>query len=643
MAKKVQRSNMVQTDAKGNVLRQPRDNASGEAVNFKWWTVENEADQAHAIAQTLLFVRRHQSTRMESLADYTRLRGNSTLLGPLGVSFTRLGATQSNPSSTQRLTYNLCSSVIETLASKHAKNKVIPTYITNGGIWKFQKRAKQLTKFAQGLAYEQKIHEKAIEMFDDAGTWGDGFLHVFRKDDKVAIERTLPHELFVDLIASLSSDPRELYRVKFMDRDVALELFPELEEQIMTVSPSSTQELGGYATSADIITVVEAWHLPSSKDAKDGLHVITIGDGVIREPYKRDYFPFPHLRYVKRKLGWYGQGACERLQNIQGEINRGLILKQRSLWMQGSFKLLVENGSKVVTEHLNNEVGAIIHYTGTLPQYVTPPATNPELQQWIDSLIQKGLDQEGVPKLVTTGEAPLGVESGKALRTLTQIGDDRFTFQSQEIESVELEIYRQAIDVVKDIYKDTGKYEVVFPSTHFMETVDWGDIQLDQDQYVLKAYPTSSLSDDFTGRLADIQEMMQAGLVSPRTGKRLMDMPDVEMYDNLANAAEDLLHKIFEDMLDDGKYTAPEPFMDLVLGKQLVLEYYNYATYMGAPAECLALLEQFNAQLGDVTGTNAQPLAAQAGVPMNAPAQPMAAPEPQPTSNLIPNTNAGVA
>ena len=191
-------------------------------------------------------------------------------------------------------------------------------------------------------------------------------------------------------------------------------------------------------------------------------------------------------------------------------------------------------------------------------------------------MIAYGYQQEGVSRLSTTGEAPMGVESGKALRTLNQIGDDRFLFMSQQMEDFNLEIGRQAVNVVKEIYARTKKYEVVFPDTKFMETIDWGDVQLDEEQYVLKAYPTSSLSDDITGRLAEIQELTQAGMISPRASRRLMDMPDVEMADSLANAAEDRLHQVFEMMLEDGTVTRFEPgFMDAQLASQLALTIYQ--------------------------------------------------------------------
>lgn len=633
MANKVQRSSMTQTDDKGRVLREARDNSSGEAVNFRWWTLE-EDEMAPAIAATVKFIQRHQGTRIEQLAVSTRLYGNSSVYNLMGTAFTRAASVNSNPMS-QRISFNICESAVDTLESKMAKNEIVPTYITNGGDWSAQKKAKQLTKFTQGLFYEQKVHPKSIHYWKDGGVWGDGFAYVYEKDDKACVERAFSHELFVDSIESLTGDPRQLHRVKIIDRDVALECWPELEENINAVSPANYQDVGGQGTAADLITIVESWHLKSGLDAKDGLHVISVGDGALAETYDKNYFPFAHTRYARRQFGWYGQGICERLQNIQGEINRCMILKQRSLWMQGSFKVLLENGSKIVKQHLDNEVATIITYTGTPPQYITPPATNPELQQWIDALISYGYSQEGISRMSSSGEIPMGVESGKAMRTAVQVNDDRFAFMMQEQEEFVLEIAKQAINVVKDIYKRKGKYEVIFPNTRFIETINWEDINLDEEEFVLKAFPTSSLSDDLTGRLSEIQELAQASMISPRTARRLLDMPDVEVNDALSNAAEDRLHQIYEKMLDDKEVTRFEPgFHDATLAQQLALEYINYAEYMGCPDENIQLVRDF---LGQV---NAEALTPQPGVVAPTSMPPggaQAVPQAPPQSNLLPN------
>jgi hypothetical protein len=638
MSKTIERRNMTQTDSKGRVTREPK-NLAETNVNFRWWVLD-EDEMAPAIAATILFIKQHQGSRIEQLTISTRLYGHTSMYNLIGTAFTRASAVNSTPM-TQRISYNLCASVVETLEAKMAKNKIVPTFITNGADWKVQKKAEQLTKFSGGLFYQAKVHEKSIIAFNDAGVWGDGFVQIYEDNDQVCIDRVLPHELFVDTVESLTSEPHQLHRVRLMDRDIALQLLPELEEQIKTVSPANYQEIGGQGTAVDIIQVTESWHLKSGPDANDGLHVFCVGDGAIAEDYDKDYFPFAHLRYVRRKLGWYGQGACERLMTIQGEINRCMMLKQRALWMQSAFKVLVENGSKVVSQHLDNEVGAVIHYSGTPPQYVTPPATNPELQDWINSLIERGYQQEGASQLSSSGEVPMGVKSGKAMRTLNQITDDRFIFMQQNMEDFCLEIAKQSINVVKDIFARTKKYEVVFPDTSFIETIDWADVQLDEEQYVLKAYPTSSLSDDLTGRLAEVQELTQAGMITPRSSRRLMDMPDVEMADSLANAAEDRLTQIFENMLEKGEVTRFEPgFHDAQLAVQLGIKYVNYAQFYNCPDDKVQLVRDYIAQvnaeaLSQIPGVIAPEMSAGTGVSEQG--VPQAEPQAPPVNNLIQN------
>jgi hypothetical protein len=640
MSKTVERSNMTQTDSKGKVTREPK-NLAETNVNFRWWVLD-EKEMAPAIAATILFIKQHQGSRIEQLTVSTRLYGHTSMYNLIGTAFTRASAANNSPMS-QRISYNLCSSVVETLEAKMAKNKVIPTFITNGADWKVQKKAKQLTKFCGGLFYQQNVHRKSIISWNDAGVWGDGFVQVYENDDKVCIDRVLPHELFVDTIESLTSEPRQLHRVRLMDRDIALQVLPELEEEIKTVSPANYQEIGGQGTAVDIIQVTESWHLKSGPLAKDGVHVFCVGDGALAEDYDKDYFPFPHLRYVNRKLGWNGQGACERLMAIQGEINRCMMLKQRALWMQSAFKILVENGSKVVSQHLDNEVGTVIHYSGVAPQYITPPATNPELDAWIDKLRDWGYQQEGANQLNSSGEVPMSVKSGKAMRTLNQITDDRFIFMQQNMEDFCLEIAKQAINVVKDIYSRVGKYEVVFPDTRFVETIDWADVQLDEEQYVLKAYPTSSLSDDLTGRLAEVQELTQSGMITPRSSRRLMDMPDVEMADSLANSAEDRITQIFENMLEKGEVTRFEPgFHDAELAVQLGIKYINYAQYYNCPDDKIQLVRDYIAQvnaeaLSKIPGIIAQEAQTDGQGAEQAQGVPQAAPEPPPVNNLIQN------
>lgn len=631
----IDRSKMTQY-RNGKKSREPKLDING-SQKFYWWKADGDS-MAREIASTIKFISTHQASRLEQLTVSTRLYGNTSSYNLVGTAFTRANSVNSNPSS-QRLSFNLCQSVIDSLTSRIAQNQVIPCYLTQGGIWGMQKKAQDLTKFTDGIFYQNKVHEKAVYAFRDSGVWGDGLLHICEKDGEPVVERVLPHEIFIDIIESLTQKPRQLHRVRVMDRECAMAMFPEEKDILSAAIPSNYVDIGGTGTAVDMITLTESWHLPTKKFEKgdpkcDGIHAICCEDKVLfQEEYYKDYFPFAIMQYERRLLGEWSQGSCERLQNLQGEINRNMILVQRSFWMGGSFKVLLENGSKVVSQHVNNDVGSIIHYTGTPPQYITPPVIQPEIITYIDNLIDKGYRQEGVNQLSAAGVKPLGLNSGKALREVSQIEDDRFAWLEQRFEDFVLEIGRQLIEVAKDIYEDKGTYKVTFPQGKFLETIDWKDIQLKEDEYVLKAFPKSSLPEDPAERYESIQEYMQAGIVSPRTGRRLLKVPDIEMTENLATAAEDLLHKVLEEMLDKGKYTAPEPSWDLQLGKQLVLQYMNYAQLHNAPDSKVSLLRRFQVQLNDMMGLNSPPQ------PMPAQGPPQANPQPTPQSVMIPNVN----
>lgn len=617
----------------GKLVKEGKKDEGYEHLNFQWWKAKPE-DIAEAVQSTVKFLETHQSSRSEQLSANTRLYGQAQAFSHIGT-VARPTASMSNPTST-RISFNLVSSLVDTLTAKIAKNRVTPYFATNGGDWDIQLKAEQLSQFVEGCFYETKMHEKGVQAFTDSAVWRLGIVHIDEMHDKIFAERAFPQEFLWDMIEAASNFPTQLHRIKICERNVLLACYPDKEDQekIQKAMPINFEQLGATGTAADLVSVIESHHLPSNPDADeeetDGRHTLVIGDQwIVNQPYTKSYYPYVFRRYKKALIGFDGQSCAERVQSLQFEINREMILIQRSKWMGGSFKVLVENGSKVVSQHLNNEVGTIIHYSGTKPEYVTPPVIQQDQYGWVDSLIAKGYRQEGVSELEAASIKPLGVNSGKAMRTMANIADDRQLFTQQEQEEFYLECGRQFIEKAKDIYKRKKSYKVTFPTSTFARQIDWKDINLNEDQYVMKAFPKSSLADDLTGRMADIQEYMQAGLLSPRAGRRLMRKPDLEMADKLFDAAEDLLHKIFEEILSGKGYRAPEPYYDLVLAKELALEYYNYADYHNCPEDRLSLLRKFLKQIDDMTGVNAPPAPIATA--------PQAVPTAPPVSEILPN------
>lgn len=600
----------------------------------RWWMLEGQ-DAADVISGTLNLIRDAQSFRATQWIVSARLYGNLAPTTLAGVSFSKLAAQQ--PALRDRISYNVVQSVVDTAVSRVTRNRPKPLFLTSGGDYRKQREAKKLNQFLDGVFYENGTHQIGTTVFRDAAVWGDGFIHVFAKGDRVCHERVMSSEIFVDDVESLYGSPRQMHRVKQVDRQVLFDMFPDDADKIAGAKPSRTEE-AGRSIVADMITVRESWHLASGPGANDGKHCITIDGAVLgeMEPWPHQWFPFARCQWTPRLYGYWGQGLAEQLQNIQLEINKLLWVIQRSMHLMGSFKVFIENGSKIVKEHLNNDVGSIISYTGTPPMYVTPPIVAPEVYQHLQTLKNSAYEQAGISQLAASSLKPEGLNSGRAIREYNDIQTDRFHSVAKSYENMFMDVARLSIEVVKMIAAEQGGYEVRVPGKKAVDTIEWKDIKLTDDEYVMQCFPVSSLPNDPAGRLATIQEYAQAGFLSPRQARRLLDFPDLEQVENLANAEEDYLTMVFDKIVDDGDYTSPDPLDDLAMAKQLCLEYYAKGKANNLREDRLELLRRYLAQISEIEQAMMPP--PPIGMPMpGATGEPLAPPMPMPASDLVPN------
>jgi len=598
-------------------------------VDKQWWKAPKD-QRSQAVAKIVKALSQYDSKRETQYQISARLYANLNIMGLNGLSYSKIASIQN--SLKDRITFNVVQSAIDTITAKIAKNRPKPLFLTSGGDYKIQRKAKKLNKFLDGLFYENRAHDLGVEIFRDAAVFGDGFIHVYEHNGRVRFERVLPSELYVDWVESFYGQPRQLHRVKNIDREVLIEMFPEYKDKILQTNSASADLTGMYQNVADQVTVVESWHLPSGPDATDGIHTINIESCTLfEEKYEKDFFPFAHFSWCKRMYGWWGQGAAEQLQNIQLEINKILWVIQRSMHLAGTFKILLENGSSIVSEKINNDIGAIVHYNGTPPQYVVPPIVPVEMYQQFDRLKSMAFEQIGVSQLSASSMKPAGLNSGRALREYNDIESDRFHTIGKNYEKLFLDLGKIAISVAKDIYSRDGKYPVRVPGKKFIEKIEWKDIDLHEDDYVMQMFPVSSLPTDPEGRLQTIQEYMQAGLISPRAGRRLLDFPDLDQIEDLANSQEDYIHEILEKIVEEGVFTAPDPYDNLALAQELSLEYYSRGKCQNLEEEKLELLRRFNDQC-IVLIQKSQPPA-----PPMAPGAPQANPVAPPVSDLIQN------
>jgi len=610
----------------------------------EWWLASpaEMADSIHGVIETI----KDRSTRLESQRLLSaRLYGNLSLFGLQGMSISRASAVQ--PAMRDRITYNVAASAVDTVAAKMAKNKPKPLFLTDGTDHRVQRKAKKLTKFCEGMFYENRLRQMAPRVFKEGAILSDGFLHIFERFGRVCMERVLCHEIYVDDIEAFYGTPRQMHRVRNVDRQLMIEWVKslplsaaEMKDAVAALKSAETavnDDYSGFDTKsiADQVSVAQSWHLPSGPEATDGLCAISLPNKLLwKGEWKHDFFPFARFPWSPPLYGYWSRGLVESIQNIQLEMNKLLWLIQRSMHLMGTFKIALELGSKVNTGHLNNDIGTIIWYRQQAPVYLSPQVVPAEYYQHFERLKASAYDQAGISELSATSEKPAGLNSGKALREYEDIGSDRFQLIGQQYEEFHMEAARIGIAIARDISKSTGNgYPVKVPGKRFLETIDWMDIDLEDDSYIMQVYPISSLPHDPAGRTAQVQEWVQAGLIPQQMAARLLDFPDLEEYDSLSSSMLDYVQLTLDDIVDEGKYEGPDPAVgDFAFARAMAQMYYLRGKGQGLAEDRLLMLQDWMNACDLLTVKSMPP--PPPGLPG---AAPQAVPQPPPQSDLLPN------
>lgn len=591
----------------------------------RWW--EGQGDSY----EVFKWIEQHDGDRKADYQQFYRLYSNRDVVGfgPASYGTRRSG---------DRVSLNITKSVVDTVCSRIARNRPRPRFLTTGGNHSLQRKARLLERWVDAQCYTTKLYKIAPIVFRDACIFGTGVLKVFARGKEVVAERVFPGELFVDRSEGLYGCPRQLHQRKFMDRGELKAMFPKKAEEIEkhpALSTDDASDYTGYDAAADGVEVVMSWRLPSGKGAGDGRYVIKLKDVVLyEEKYSKDHFPFVVLHWSDAVRGYWGQGLVDELVGLQVEINKLLQKIQTSMHLISNPQWWVEQSSKVRPGSMTTTVGQVNRYVGTPPVVYTPTAMPAETYQHLERLIQRAYEIAGVSRLSAGSMKPAGLESGAALREYNDIETERFALASRAWEEFFMEVARHMVGVGRDISKRYPNYTVVAQRDRMtIEEVKWAEVDLETDAYVLQVFPSSSLPSEPAGRISTVADLLAMQLISPEEGKHLLGFPDLEANLALDRAASENTDRLIEQMVDEGRYEAPEPFGDLELSlKKAQAKYNQLLCFEDIPEERLKLLRRFMTALSALIEKRNQQVMAQAGG-ASAPL-PGAPPTPGPTGQM---------
>lgn len=671
---------------------EPSPLAGAKNTQRKWWEEEDSLGQQPLVIQLIstLVQQNGGAIRRQSLLNWFRLYINSFARGLSAGSYASNTLWQDS-----RLTFNIVKSAVDTMVARTTEKTPKASFLTSNGTYSEQKKAKGLTDFVEGIFYENQFSQKtAPAVVSEAYIFGTGADQVYENEDgRVAIEKVFLEELIVDDMEAMYGKPRSIHRYKMLPRDVVRGMFEgnEAAQKLIDEAPVANvdAERKQWAMQSDLILVVESWHIPSGKIPKikkaeevtlrhlrkesfelrsaieegveyegdaaridaiaeeidtilrkghDGRHAMFVENGVLCfEAWRKKWFPFAVTHWTEPKRGFAnGIGIAEELAEIQYQITQVCTQISEALAFCVP-KVMVSGTAGIVQDHIDDIAMSILVYQGERPpELLAWDAIPPVLFTHLETLIRRGYDLIGVSEMSANAQKPTDLESGAALRTFDDLETGRHFTQGAAQETFYLDTARLVVRVGREIAeKNDGHYIVRTPHRRkAVREIDWADVNLDEDAFIMQCFPTSALPRTPAGRLAMVNDLMTRGFLAKEDAVRLLDFPDLDAVNEIVEAAAEFTSWQIERMLEYGEQQQPEPYQNLAYALTHAQAAYLTASTRNTDKKCLEYLRTYIESVKDLAVKAQQPAVPpgeEAGIPGGppttpAPGEPQAAP-----------------
>lgn len=606
----------------------------------RWWTASKGTAARQLQAWMNNIERASWARRYANLAFYRYYTGRPTPPSTYNYASTSRPASANVYSRAVFETprYNVLRQCGDALANRVYKDRPILKVCPIDGDFKARVKSKKLTRFLDASFFDLKLWPIIEQCGEDSRIWGSSFLKVDAGiNGEITVTRILQDEVVIDDNECNAGEPQRLGIRVFVTKGEMLERYAgnaEAEDAIRR-APKSTNGyyFGGDLDTTDVIVLREAWALRPSKKGK-GRHLLSVGDyAFIDEDYNRDHFPIAKLLFKSMSTGWFGMGMPEMVLGLQREVDRLLAAIWENMRRAAWPRIGLSTGSNVNEAALADKSNGIYKYTGTAPKFDFPEAMSPDQFNYLTSIIQRIKETFRLNDQMSQGQKPK-YTSGKAIVEQNEQDDAAHIDLSLHLEDFCLDIGYLIIEAAQ-----VCKPKVMLPGRKIQQ-INWNDVEIAENSYSLRAFSVGRLSGSYAEKQQEIADWYAEGQISRADKMRLEQVPDLDGYQDLANASLDYIEMVLDLIVDDGEYTPAEPWIDLQAALQTTQARYLQEKMQKTPQDRLDLLLQFMAQLqelqADAMPTPAPgpaPLGASpAGFGLQAPTGPAPAPSPFPLS-----------
>lgn len=587
-----------------------------EEFNRQWWTIEDPLERGDCLWKTLLYLYDEDKRRQAMNEHHERLYTAQPLHGELPREFYKIHTRH-------RVSMNVVANQCDFVTNRLAKNIPLVKPVPMDGDFEARENSKMLDLWFRAQWRLSKVPQAFRQGFHDSTRLGTGIVksYVDPMWKKICVECVHPSEVILDHSEARDGNPLQLYQIHYISRKVLEEMIEsneslskkEKEKALKALRYANTEddysephhriELAHVPNhdASDLVQVVEAYHLRTAPDAKDGIRTYAVQGGILWEDeWKFDYLPYTFLRWKPRPFSFWGIGLAEALYGKQVEINRLLARIQAAFQLLGKPYIITDG---IVDENAmrDDEYGRFVRVNGGSIQVITPNAIHPDIFNHLQWLIDSASSETGLNQ-DTVSPKFSGEESGIARNMRYDIESERFSTPVIRLEEEIEEFGKRLVDRAKELYEIDKNFGLAAATDReTIKRIKWSDIDLKDDQYVLMIEGVSGFSDLPSIRLEQVMSLFQAGLVDVPQALELMNFPDTDRFFSMSRAARDNIERILDDMLkDEDIFHSPEPLYDLQLAMKLTQDKYNWAQVNNVPEEAQQKLRMFAEKLHEL-------------------------------------------
>lgn len=504
---------------------------------------------------------------------------------------------------------NVTQRIIDTLAARVGKRRPAIKVKATDADYSLKRKARDLSRFIIGEQEDMKTNILSPEVLVDALVTGTGCAKIYSEGEDIRMERIPKRELFVDLREARYGNPRQLFQVKLVAREVLCDMYPKSKSQIMDAQRveadewTDYDELGG---GTDMIEVWEGIHLPSGPDANDGRRGVCIaGHDLAYEEWTRVRFPVAFMFFAKPRKGFWGKSLAQRLLPMQKVLNDGLREMQEDMHIAGRLKIFQREGSPTPKSYLGKPRGVAIIPVAQLGgdiQYVTPQVIGQERLNWAMWWIDQMHDTGGISPQATAARNPLGGDaSGVARQEFWDWESERHAVLEGNFSNWHVEVAEICIDEAKALHAAGKLVKARWGDRDVLHQIDWASVDMKEDQYSLTLEPSNFLPETRAGKIQATEQLAKLGAIPPnQTNSLLRGYPDLDRANRYGTSKQRQIEWLIEQIEDEDvamEMLAPDAFLELDQAISDVTDAYRDAITDGATEQAPQVLERFRTWL----------------------------------------------